>query len=154
MDIQILNCKSSLLKKFKWKKYPIHRNWLKSTNSRHFWMSGIHCQRYKKHGIFLFLRPNSYSVTKIQLNWCPWCQNWLEIGYFQAISRVPENFWKFPGLIENLNFALKIKFLTKVEWEKYPIHWNWSKSANSRALLDFWMPGIQDKKTSRWLQKC
>ena len=34
-------CKSSLFIKVEWKKYPIHWNWLKSTNSRHFWMIGI-----------------------------------------------------------------------------------------------------------------
>ena len=30
---------------------------------------------------------------------------------FQARPRVPENFWKFPGMMEFQNSVLKIKFL-------------------------------------------
>ena len=72
-------------------------------------------QRLQKRELFQFLRPNSGSVTKIDLNWCLICQNWQKIGQFQAISRVPENSWKFPGMMKFLNSALKIKFLD-INW--------------------------------------
>ena len=72
-------------------------------------------QRYQKEDIFQLLRPNSSSVTKIKLNWCPICQNWQKNGHFQAISRVPENFWKFPGMMKFWNSVLKIKFLD-INW--------------------------------------
>ena len=68
-------------------------------------------QRYQKQDIFQLLRPNSSSVTKIKLNWCPICQNWQKNGHFQALSRVPEIFWKFPGMMKFWNNVLKIKFL-------------------------------------------
>ena len=91
---------------------------LKSLNTSQFQViSGIleskskNYQRYHKNDIFQLLRPNSRSVTKIKLNWCPICQNWQKIGHFHAISRVPENFWKFPGMMKFWNPALKIKFL-------------------------------------------
>ena len=70
-------------------------------------------QRYQKHDIFQSLRPNSSSVTKIELHWCPIRQNWEKFGRFQAISRVPEISWKFPGMMKFWNSVLKIKFLIK-----------------------------------------
>ena len=65
--------------------------------------------------IFELLRPNWSSVTKIKWNWCPICQNWQKIGQFQVISRIPENSWKFPGMMKFLNSVLKIKFLD-INW--------------------------------------
>ena len=57
-------------------------------------------QRYHKNDIFQLLRPNSRSVTKIKWNWCPTCQDWQKIYQSQAISRVPENSWKFQGMMK------------------------------------------------------
>ena len=41
--------------------------------------------------------------------------NWQKIGHFQAISTLPENFWKFPGMMKFWNSGLKIKFLD-INW--------------------------------------
>ena len=65
----------------------------------------------KKYKIFPFLRQNSWYMTKIKLNQCPICQNWQKNCNFQAISRVLENFWKFPGMVKYLYSVFRIKFL-------------------------------------------
>ena len=65
--------------------------------------------------IFQSLRPISSPVTKINWNWCPICPNWQKNGHFQSISRVPENSWKFPGMMKFRNSVLKIKFLD-INW--------------------------------------
>ena len=110
-------------------------------------------QRYQKQDIFQLLRPNSSSVTKIKLNWCPICQNWQKNGHFQAISRVPENFWKFPGLIEFLNLASKIKFRDK-SWVGNKPHTlklvQISQFQGPSGFLDAWNPG---KKNFQMAQK-
>ena len=72
-------------------------------------------EKIPKHDIFQLLRTKSSSVTKNKWNWCPICPNWQKIGHFQAISRVPENSWKFPGMMKFLNSVLKIKFLD-INW--------------------------------------
>ena len=81
----------------------------------YFWNPGIKIQKLpeiiQNHDIFQLLRPNSSSVTKIKWNLCPICQNWQKFDQFQTISRVPENSWKFPGMMKFLNSVLKIKFL-------------------------------------------
>ena len=53
---------------------------------------------------------------------------------FQISRKFLERFQKY------LNFEIlssKSSSVTKSEWEKYPIHWNWSKSVNSRQFPDF-----------------
>ena len=75
-------------------------------------------------------------------------------GHFQAISRVPENFWKFPGLMKYWNFALKMKFLDK-NWVGKISHIlkmvQICQFQGSSGFLEAWNPGL---KTSRWSQKC
>ena len=63
---------------------------------------------------FLILHWKSCSRSKNEWEKHPIHWNWQKIGHFQAISRVPGNFWKFPGLMEYLNFALK----NQVPWQK------------------------------------
>ena len=65
-------------------------------------------QRYQKQDIFQLLRPNSSSVTKIKLNWCPICQNLQKIGHFQAI------FLEVSRNNEILKFCVK----NQVSWQK------------------------------------
>ena len=84
----------------------------------YFWNPGIKIQKLpeiiQNHDIFQLLRPNSSSVTKIKWNLCPICQNWQKFDQFQAISRVPENSWKFPGMMKFLNYQGQIQ----VQWQK------------------------------------
>ena len=118
--------------------------WANQLISGHFWICRCLESRKQKFSEqiwrFLFLRPNLYSVTKIELI----CQNWLKIGFLQAISRVPENFWKFPGLMEYLNLALKIKFLDKSWVGKIPHTLKLvqiSQFQGPSGFLDAWNPG-------------
>ena len=100
-------------------------------------------QRYQKQDIFQLLRPNSSSVTKIKLNWCPICQNWQKNGHFQAISRVPENFWKFPGMMKFWNSVLKIKFLD-INWVGLISYMlksvKTSQFQGTSGILESWIP--------------
>ena len=104
-------------------------------------------QRYQKQDIFQLLRPNSSSVTKIKLNWCPICQNWQKNGHFQAISRVPENFWKFPGMMKFWNSVLKIKFLD-INWVGFIpnilILVKTSQFQGTSGILESWIPGSRN----------
>ena len=113
-------------------------------------------QRYHKHDIFQLLRPNSSSVTKIKLNWCPICQNLQKIGHFQAISRVPENFWKFPGMMKFWNSVLKIKFLD-VNWVGFIPYMLISVKASqfqgTSRILESWNPGSRNHELSPNLRK-
>ena len=97
--------------------------------------------------IFQSLRPNSSSVTKIKLNWCPICQNLQKIGHFQAISRVPENFWKFPGMMKFWNSVLKIKFLD-INWVGIIPYMlksvKTSQFQGTSGILESWIPGSRN----------
>ena len=98
-------------------------------------------------GIFQLLRPNSSSVTKIKWNRCPICQNWQKIGQFQAISRVPENSWKFPGMIKFWNSRLKFKFFD-INWVRFIPHMlksgKTSQFQGTSRILKSWIPGSRN----------
>ena len=51
-------------------------------------------------------------MGKIPFTWI-----WQKIVHFQRNSRVPDNSWKIPGMMEFLNSTLKIKFYAK-NWVK------------------------------------
>ena len=107
-------------------------------------------------GIFQSLRPNSSSVTKIKLNWCPICQNWQKNGHFQAISRVPENFWKFPGMMKFWNSVLKIKFLD-INWVGFIPYMlksvKTSQFQGTSGILESWIPGSRNHDISQNVRK-
>ena len=107
-------------------------------------------------GIFQLLRPNSSSVTKIKWNRCPICQNWQKIGQFQAISRVPENSWKFPGMMKFLNSVLKIKFLD-INWVGFIpymlISVKTSQFQGTSGILESWIPGSRNHNISSNVRK-
>ena len=107
-------------------------------------------------GIFQFLRPNSSSVTKIKWNRCPICQNWQRIGQFQAISRVPENSWKNPGMMKFLNSVLKIKFLD-INWVGFIpymlISVKTSQFQGTSGILESWIPGSRNSDISLNVRK-
>ena len=98
-------------------------------------------------GIYQLLRPNSSSVTKIKWNLCPICQNWQKFDQFQAISRVPENSWKFPGMMKFLNSVLKIKFLD-INWVGFIpymlISVKTSQFQGTSGILESWIPGSRN----------
>ena len=98
-------------------------------------------------GIFQLLRPNSSSVTKIKWNRCPICQNWQKIGQFQAISRVPENSWKFPGMIKFWNSRLKFKFFD-INWVGFIPYMlksvKTSQFQGTSGILESWIPGSRN----------
>ena len=98
-------------------------------------------------GIFELLGPNSSSVTKNKWNRCPICQNWQKIGQFQAISRVPENSWKFPGMMKFLNSVLKIKFLD-TNWVGFITYMlisvRTSQFQGTSGILESWIPGSRN----------
>ena len=108
-------------------------------------------QRYHKHDISQLLGPNSSSVTKIKLNWCPICQNWQKKGHFQAISRVPANFWKFPVMMKFWNSVLKIKFLG-INWVGFIPYMlilvNASQFQVTSRILESWNPGSRNHELS------
>ena len=59
--------------------------------------------------------------------------------------------------LDNWNFEIlssKSSSVTKTEWEKYPLHWNWSKSGNSRQFPDFPISRFQIPENHRCRQKC
>ena len=95
-------------------------------------------------GIFQLLRPNSSSVAKIKWNLCPICQNWQKFDQFQAMSRVPENSWKFPGMMKFLNSVLKIKFLD-INWVGFIpymlISVKTRQFQGTSGILKSWIPG-------------
>ena len=106
--------------------------------------------------IFELLRPNWSSVTKIKWNWCPICQNWQKIGHFQAISRVPENSWKFPGMMKCWNSVLKIKFLD-INWVGFIpymlISVKTSQFQGTSGILESWIPGSRNHDISQNVRK-
>ena len=75
-----------------------------------------------------------------------------------AISRQHPEFQKISGNFQEWwNFEIphwKSSSLTKNEWEIYPICWNQSKLANSRAFLESWNPGFQDPEIITYFKKC
>ena len=101
--------------------------------------------------IFELLRPNWSSVTKIKWNRCPICQNWQKIGHFQAISRVPENSWKFPGMMKCWNSVLKIKFLD-INWVGFIpymlISVKTSQFLGTSEILESWIPWSRNHNIS------
>ena len=107
-------------------------------------------------GIFQLLRPNSSSVTKIKWNLCPICQNWQKFDQFQAISRVPENSWKFPGMMKFLNSVLKIKFLD-INWVGFIpymlISVKTSQFQGTSGILESWIPGSRNHNISSNVRK-
>ena len=107
-------------------------------------------------GIFQLLRPNSSSVTKIKWNLCPICQNWQKFDQFQAISRVPENSWKFPGMMKFLNSVLKIKFLN-INWVGFIpymlISVKTSQFQGTSGILESWIPGSRNHNISSNVRK-
>ena len=126
----------------------------------YFWNPGIKIQKLpeiiQNHDIFQLLRPNSSSVTKIKWNWCPICQNWQKIGHFQAISRVPENSWKFPGMMKCWNSVLKIKFLD-INWVGFIpymlISVKTSQFQGTSGILESWIPGSRNHDISQNVRK-
>ena len=75
------------------------------------------CIKKRKMTFFLmfsdvfYFKTQKLQETKVKLNWCPTRQNWQKDSHFQAKSRVPENFWKFPGMMKFWNSVFRIKFL-------------------------------------------
>ena len=111
-------------------------------------------QTYQKHDIFQSLRPNSSSVTKIKWNLCPICQNWQKFDQFQAISRVPENSWNFPGMMKFSNSVLKIKFLD-INWVRLiPYMLKSAKTSYSMALPKSWNPKFQGPEIVTYSKMC
>ena len=112
--------------------------------------------RYHKNDILQLLRANSSSVTKIELNWYPICQNWQKIGHFQATSRVPENFWKFPGMMKFWNSVLKIKFLD-INWVGLIPYMlksvKTSQFQGTFGILESWIPGSRNHNISSNVRK-
>ena len=106
--------------------------------------------------IFQSLRPNSSSVTKIKWNWCPISPNWQKTGHFQSISRVPENSWKFPGMMKFLNSVLKIKFLD-INWVGFIpymlISVKTSQFQGTSGILESWIPGSRNHDISLNVRK-
>ena len=106
--------------------------------------------------IFELSRPNWSSVTKIKWNRCPICQNWQKIGHFQAISRVPENSWKFPGMMKCWNSLLKIKFLD-INWVGFIpymlISVKTSQFQGTSGILESWIPGSRNHNISSNVRK-
>ena len=113
-------------------------------------------QRYQKEDIFQLLRPNSSSVTKIKWNLYPISQNWQKFDQFQAISRVPENSWKFPGMMKFLNSVLKIKFLD-INWVGFIpymlISVKTSQFQGTSGILESWIPGSRNHNISSNVRK-
>ena len=126
----------------------------------YFWNPGIKIQKLpeiiQNHDIFQLLRPNSSSVTKIKWNRCPICQNWQKIGQFQAISRVPENSWKFPGMIKFWNSRLKFKFFD-INWVGFIPYIlksvKTSQFQGTSGILGPWIPGSRNHDVSQNVRK-
>ena len=93
-------------------------------NSRNIW-------------ILKFCLQNPYQWLKLSGNDTQYVgigpkQQFLE--NFQISGKFLEKF------LDNWNFEIlssKSSSVTKIEWEKYPIHWNWSKSVNFREFPDY-----------------
>ena len=82
------------------------------------------------HSVFIteleFLVKNDFQSKMYNLKICHFL-SW-------SISRWIFKFYIFdqkPFLTKNSNSVIK------TEWEKYPLHWNWSKSGNFRQFPDF-----------------
>ena len=126
----------------------------------YFWNPGIKIQKLpeiiQNHDIFQLLRPNSSSVTKIKWNLCPICQNWQKFDQFQAISRVPENSWKFPGMMKFLNSVLKIKFLD-INWMGFIpymlISVKTCQFQGTSGILESWISGSRNHYISSNVRK-
>ena len=78
-------------------------------------------------------------------------QNWPIPGQYPEFQEISGSFQDW------CNFQIlhwKSSSLTKIEWESYPIFWNQSKLANSRAFLESWNPGFQDPEVITYFKKC
>ena len=78
-------------------------------------------------------------------------QNWPIPGQYPEFQEISGSFQEW------CNFEIlhsKSSCLTKNEWETYPIFWNQSKLANSRAFLESWNPGFQDPEVITYFKKC
>ena len=74
-----------------------------------------------------------------------------KIGHFQAIIRVPENFWKFPGMMKFWNSVLKIKFLD-INWVGFISYMlksvKTSQFQGTSGILESWIPGSRNHNIS------
>ena len=128
--------------------------------SGYFWNPGIKIQKLpeiiQNHDIFQSLRPNSSSVTKIKWNLCLIYPNWQKIGHLKAISRVPENSCKFPGMMKFWNSVLKIKFLD-INWLGFTpyilISVKTSQFQGTSGILESWIPGSRNHNISQNVRK-
>ena len=102
--------------------------------------------------------PHWKSCSRQKNEWekYPICWNWQKVGHFQAISRVPENFWKFPGMIKLWSSGLKIKFLD-INWvELTPYMLNSVKTSQFQGIsgtLLSWIPWSRNHKISLYVCK-
>ena len=98
----------------------------------------------------------SYSRPKTEWEKYPICWNWQKIGHFQAISRVPENFWKFPGMMKFWNSVLKIKFLD-INWVGFIPYMlksvKTSQFQGTSGILESWIPGSRNHNISSNVRK-
>ena len=70
-----------------------------------------------------------------------------KIGNFQWNSRVLDNSWKIPGIMEFWNSRLKIKFLDKNWVGKTPYTLKLANTSQIQGIpgfLDVWIPGLKD----------
>ena len=78
------------------------------------------------------------------------------ISKFQAISRVPENFWKFPGMIKFWNSVLKIMFLD-INWVGFILYMlisvKTSQFQGTSGILESWIPGSRNHNISSNVRK-
>ena len=97
-----------------------------------------------------------WEHSPIKLIWCPICQNWPKIGNFQAISRVPEKFWKFPRMMKFWNSMLKIKFLDIYCVGLIPYMLKLVKTSQFQGtfgILESWIPGSRNHNISQNVRK-
>ena len=86
------------------------------------------------------------SLTKNEWKSYPICWNQLRLDKSRAISRIPENFWKFPRMMKYLNSVLKIKFLDK-NWVGFILYMlisaKTSQFQGTSGIKECWIPGFR-----------
>ncbi len=105
---------------------------------------------------FEILYWKSSSLTENEWKRYPICWNQLKLANSRATSRVPENFWKFPGMMEFWNSVFKIKFLD-INWVGFIPYMlksvKTSQFQGTSGILESWIPGSRNHDISSNVRK-
>ena len=105
---------------------------------------------------FQILHWKSSSLTKIEWEICHIYWNQSKLANSRAISRVPGNFWRFPGMVKFWNSVLKIKFLD-INWVGIIPYMlksvKTSQFQGTSGILESWIPGSRNHNISSNVRK-